>query len=214
MLFLHCLCGAGVLSIALLLDIAPALCLFLLWLFYLSLVKVGQDFLNFQWDILLLEAGFLAFLASPLALKPGSTAKSDPPPLMLFLFQWLLFRLIFCAGVVKFSSGDPSWHNLTALCFHYHTQPLPTPLAWFMDDLPVWFQTAFLSFRVFHRAGRAFCPLGPPAVKPYAFGFWFALQVLIALTGNYCFFNWVSAGLGLFFLEDAAWPGVVRRLFR
>ena len=30
------------------------------WVFYLSLVTVGQDFLSFQWDALLLEAGFLA----------------------------------------------------------------------------------------------------------------------------------------------------------
>lgn len=70
--FLHFLCGAGAfLSIALLLDAVPALCLFLLWLFYLSLVKAGQDFLCFQWDILLLEAGFLAFLASPWRSNPG-----------------------------------------------------------------------------------------------------------------------------------------------
>lgn len=212
--FLRWLCGAGaVLSIALLLDIAPALCLFLLWLFYLSLVKVGQDFLNFQWDILLLEAALLALLASPLALKPGSTAKGDPPPLMLFLFQWLLFRLIFCAGVVKLSSGDASWHHLTALCFHYHTQPLPTPLAWFMDGLPSWFQQLSCAFVFFTELAVPFALWGPRRLKPYAFGFWLALQVLIALTGNYCFFNWVSAGLGLFFLEDAAWPGAVRRLF-
>jgi hypothetical protein len=163
--------------------------------------------------MLLLEAGFLAFLASPLALKPGSTAKADIPPLMLFLFQWLLFRLIFCAGVVKLSSGDAAWQSLTALCFHYHTQPLPTPLAWFMDGLPAWFQKLSCLFMFFTELAVPFALWGPRRLKPYAFGFWLALQLLIALTGNYCFFNWASAGLGLFFLEDAAWPGVVRRFF-
>ncbi len=213
--FLHALYWAGVLcSILLLIDIAPALCLFLLWALYLSLVRVGQDFLNFQWDILLLEAGFLSFLASPLVWKPGFTGKSNPSPILVFLFQWLLFRLAFCAGVVKLSSGDPSWQNLTALCFHYHTQPLPTPLAWSMDHLPVWFQKASCLFVFFTELVVPFALWGPRRFKPYAFGFWLALQVLIALTGNYCFFNWVSAGLGLFFLEDAAWPGVIRRLFQ
>jgi len=213
-LFLRFLCGAGaVLSIILFIDLAPALCLFLLWLFYLSLVKVGQDFLNFQWDILLLEAGLLAFMASPLALKPGSTAKNEPPRLLLFLFQWLLFRLIFCAGVVKLSSGDPAWRGLTALCFHYHTQPLPTPLAWFMDHLPALFQRLSCLFMFFTELAVPFAIWGPRRFKPFAFAFWVALQILIALTGNYCFFNWVSMGLGLFFLEDAAWPGFIRRLF-
>jgi predicted DCC family thiol-disulfide oxidoreductase YuxK len=212
--FLHGLCGAGILaSLALLLDIAPALCLFLLWLLYLSLVRVGQDFLSFQWDNLLLEAAFLSLLASPLTWKPGSTARSDPPAVTLFLFQWLLFRLIFCAGVVKLSSGDTAWRGLTALCYHYHTQPLPTPWAWSMDKVPLGFQRASCLFVFFTELLVPFALWGPRRFKPYAFGFWLALQVLIALTGNYCFFNWVSAGLGFFFLEDAAWPGLFRDFF-
>ena len=36
-----------------------------LWLLYLSLVAVGQEFLSFQWDVLLLEAGLLAVFLAP-----------------------------------------------------------------------------------------------------------------------------------------------------
>ncbi len=212
--FLHGLCGVGALvSLALLLDIAPALSLFLLWILYLSLIRVGQDFLSFQWDNLLLEAAVLSLLASPLSWKPGATARADVPTLPLLLFQWLLFRLIFCAGVVKLSSGDAAWRGLTALCYHYHTQPLPTPLSWYMDKLPPAFQKISCLFVFFTELAVPFALWGPRRFKPYAFGFWLALQILIALTGNYCFFNWVSASLGLFFLEDAAWPGPVRGFF-
>src|ERR1700730_15425256 len=52
---------------------------FALWL---SICAVGQDFLSFQWDVLLLEAGFLAVFA-------------DDSPIRLWLFRWLLFRLVF-----------------------------------------------------------------------------------------------------------------------
>src|SRR5688572_30487482 len=53
--FLHFLCALGLLSAALLfLGIAPLPNLILLWLAYLSLVNVGQIFLGFQWDALLL----------------------------------------------------------------------------------------------------------------------------------------------------------------
>lgn len=91
---------------------ALAVCL-ILWL---SLCSVGQEFLSFQWDALLVEAGFLALFASR-------------SPVRIWLFRWLIFRLMFSSGVVKLASGDPNWRNLTALHFHYETQPLPNPVA-------------------------------------------------------------------------------------
>ncbi len=60
----------------------------------------------------------------------------------LALSRWLAFRLYFLSGLVKLLSGDPTWRNLTALHFHYYTQPLPTVLAWYMDKLPMGFQRA------------------------------------------------------------------------
>ena len=69
--FLHVQCAAGAgLAILLIVGIAPAPCLALLWLLYLSLVTVGRDFLGFQWDNLLLEAGLLAIFFAPLQLLP------------------------------------------------------------------------------------------------------------------------------------------------
>jgi hypothetical protein len=45
---------------------ANALGFGILWACYLSLLQVGQTFLSFQWDILLLEAGFISILVAPL----------------------------------------------------------------------------------------------------------------------------------------------------
>ncbi len=65
--FLNLQCAAGTLAAILLIaGIAPTPCLGLLWLIYLSLATVGQDFFGFQWDNLLLEAGFLAIFLAPL----------------------------------------------------------------------------------------------------------------------------------------------------
>jgi len=75
--FLHCLCAGGVaLSLLLILGIAPVLCLILLWAFYLSLCVTGQVFMNFQWDYLLLEAGFLSIFLAPVRFLPS---KPDGP---------------------------------------------------------------------------------------------------------------------------------------
>ena len=100
---------------------------------YLSLSTAGQDFLSFQWDSLLLETGFLAIFL-------GNSKW------VVMLFRWLLFRLMFLSGVVKLTSHDPVWRDFTALAFHYMTQPLPTPLAWYMYQLPLTVPTLFDGF--------------------------------------------------------------------
>src|SRR6202140_3671519 len=120
-----CVAGAAI-SIVLLLGYFERLSLVCLYILYLSFCTAGQDFLSFQWDILLLETGFLAIFLG------GSK-------IVVLLFRWLLFRLMFLSGMVKLMSQDPVWRNLSAMSFHYMTQPLPTPLAWYMYQLPFWF---------------------------------------------------------------------------
>ncbi|HSE62818.1 MAG TPA: lipase maturation factor family protein, partial [Thermoanaerobaculia bacterium] len=132
---LHVLCGAGAASsIAVLLGIAPTLGLFLAWVFYLSLSSVGQIFLGYQWDALLLETGLLAIFLSPPAWRLKFSSLCLPSETTRRLLLWLLFRLMFSSGVVKLGSGDPAWRSLTALRYHYETQPLPTWLAWFFHQ--------------------------------------------------------------------------------
>src|ERR1035437_6669267 len=108
--FLHFLCGGGtVLSLLVILGIATAPSLALLWVFYLSLCVVGEPFLNFQWDALLLETGFLAIFFGPRQLLPGLTREAPPSRTVLWLLRWLLFRLMFASGVVKLATGDKTW---------------------------------------------------------------------------------------------------------
>ena len=106
------LCGIGALfGMLVLLGVCTGPVLALAWLSYLSLVSIGQDFLSFQWDILLLEAGFLAiFLAPWRPLEPpwGSDA-SRVSITVVWLERWLLFRLMFLSGAVKLLSDDPAW---------------------------------------------------------------------------------------------------------
>ncbi|HET6319341.1 MAG TPA: lipase maturation factor family protein, partial [Chloroflexota bacterium] len=94
------------------------------WALYLSLLGVGQVFLSFQWDSLLLEAGILGLLATWW------------PARIAWLFRWLLFRLLFLSGAVKLLSGDESWRGLTALTFHFQTQPMPNIVSWYVHQLP------------------------------------------------------------------------------
>lgn len=208
---LHWLCGAGtVLSVLLVLDFAPGPILLLLWAGYLSIVEVGGDFMSFQWDMLLLETGFLALFFAPWRLRPRGR-EAAPSGIMLWLLRLLLFRLMFESGCVKLLSGDPVWRDLTALYYHYETQPLPTWPGWWAHQLPRTFQRVCVGAMFAIELGAPcliLLPRRPRMLGGLAVAF---LMVLIALTGNYCFFNLLALALVATAFDDAAWGAVLPR---
>ena len=205
--FLHFLCGAGaIVSLLLIAGFLPVISLALLFVFYLSLTIAGQTFLSFQWDILLLETGFLAIFFAPFSWRISTVVSIPISRLGHFLLKFLLFKLMLMSGVVKLTSGDDSWWNLTALDFHYWTQPLPTIFGWWAQQGPEWFQKCSTFFVLFVESVVPFFLWAPRRLRHIACGLLVSLQVLIALTGNYCFFNLLTIALCLLLIEDAAWP--------
>ena len=200
-LVLQITCWAGVgLAVFLFIGRLERLLLALLYVLYLSFSLAGQEFLSFQWDALLLEAGFLAIFFG----RTLSTQRT-----IAWLFRWLVFRLYFLSGIVKLTSQDPTWHGLTALDFHYYTQPLPTLLAWYADKLPEWFQR-FSTFSVLAiEIGAPFLIFAPRRMRMFGAGVLLSLQTLIFATGNYTFFNVLTAALTLFLFDDQALRGLV-----
>jgi lipase maturation factor 1 len=211
---LHALCATGcVLAGLLVIGVAPVPCLAGLWAAYLSLEAIGQEFLSFQWDILLLETGFLAIFVAPLTLRPSIEREPPAPATVVWLLRWLLFRLMFSSGAVKLLSGDPTWKNLTALEYHYWTQPLPTWIGWYANLLPAWCQQLSCALMFAIELGAPCLIWGGSIPRRIAFASLVALQILILLTGNYCFFNLLTIALCVLLLDDAAWPVWVRNRF-
>ncbi len=204
-LCLHLLCAGGVvLSLVLIAGFFPTWTLVGLWAFYLSLVSVGQVFLSFQWDVLLLEAGFLAIFFAPLQIRDTLSRASQPSRAFLWLSRWLLFRLMFASGFVKLVS-DEVWRNLTALNFHYETQPLPTSIAWYVHQLPEWFQQISVIGMFAVELVIPFLIFAPRRLRTAGCIGLVGLQVLIILTGNYCFFNLLTIALCLLLIDDVMW---------
>lgn len=211
--FLHFLCAGGVvLSLALIAGFFPAFTLAGLWVCYLSLVTVGQVFLSFQWDVLLLETGFLAIFFAPLRIREKMTRPSEPSVVFLWLLRWLLFRLMFASGFVKLVS-DEVWRDLTALNFHYETQPLPTWLGWYTHQLPEWIQQLSVLGMFAVELVLPFLIFAPRRLRNIGCIGLMALQLLILLTGNYCFFNWLTIALCLLLIDDVTWKNLLSKRF-
>ncbi|GAA1961235.1 lipase maturation factor family protein [Microbacterium deminutum] len=172
----------------------PMLCFLLLWVGYMSIVSVGQTFYSFGWEILLLEAGFLAaFLGS-----------DDQPPstVVIVPFWWLVFRLEFGAGMIKIRGGR-EWRDLTALTFHHETQPMPGPLSRQAHLLPRWFHKLEVVGNHFAQLvvpWFLFAPLlglGVPGPVPAIIGAFAAAivigtQLWLVATGNFAWLNWAT----------------------
>jgi hypothetical protein len=200
---LHGACGLGVAAALMVVaGVAAGPSLALLWLLYLSLAAVGGVFLSYQWDTLLLEAGLLACFLAPWRLRPSRSWRSPVAVAPLWALRWLLFRLVFTSGVGKLATGEPTWRNLTALEFHYYTQPIPAWTSYYAHHLP----------DLLHKLGAAgtlgieiLAPLlifAPGRLRVFSAAAISALMVAIGLTGNYGFFNLLTLALCVLLLDD------------
>jgi hypothetical protein len=198
-----------VLSCVVVAGFANAPLLAVLWLLYMSFVNVGQDWYGYGWEIQLLETGFLAIFLCPL-LDPRPFPKRAPPMPIIGLFRWLIFRIMLGAGLIKIR-GDEVWRNGTALYYHFETQPLPGPLSRWFHFLPrpvlksgVWFN--FLAELV-----APWFVFWPRLARHIAGSVIVTLQIILILSGNLSFLNWLTIVPALACFDDGFWSKLLPR---
>ncbi len=197
---------AALAAVGLMVGFAPRFSAWVLWAAWLSLVAVGQPFLSFQWDVLLLEgAFFLGFYAGGRLWLHRDDAEPSPPA--VFAMAWLAFKVTFSSGLVKWFSGDESWRDLTALTYHWWTQPLPTWTSVVFAELPRWVQQALCAATLAVELPVALLALGPRPARRTAGIAFICLQLGLFAAGNYSYYNLLTAVLALPLLDD----GLFRR---
>jgi len=191
------------LSCVMLAGFANAIMLTILWLLYMSLVHVGQEWYGYGWEIQLLETGFLAIFLCPL-LDMRPFPKRPPPLAIIILFRWLAFRVMLGAGLIKMR-GDEVWRDGTALYYHFETQPIPGPLSRLFHFMPPLVLKAGVWF---NHLAELLAPwfLFWPRMARYIAGIVIILfQLTIILSGNLSFLNWLTIVPVLACFDDACW---------
>ncbi len=160
---------------------------------YCFLVKIGGTFYSFQWDILLLECGFATSICYAPWLRLNLNhdhTKQQTNETGMWPLRFLLFKLMFMSGVVKVLADCPTWLELTALEYHFATQCLPGPFAWYAHQLHPFLLRLSVAMTLLIEIPMAFLLIFPIArwrrIGAY---FQLILQVLIISSGNYNFFN-------------------------
>ena len=185
--FIFAVAWVGIIaSVFCVLGIFPAPLLVVMWICYFSFYTAGAPFLNYQWDVLLLEVGSVGVLLA---------IQSPPPILIIYVLWFLLFRFMFSSGYMKLAWGSKEWRDLTAMEYHYETQPLPTKLAYYAHQQPGWFAKAsVLGVYCFELIVPLFI-FSPEAIQGIVCILLIAFQLFIIATGNYAFFNTLSITL-------------------
>lgn len=167
---------------------------FLMWLLFLSFVNTGQKFYEHGWELILLESGFLMIFAGGL-----STKMSD---VLIWLFRWVLFRMMLGSGLIKLH-GDEAWRDLTALNYHFETQPFPNPLSWYYHNLPdlvlksgvLMTHLMLLVVSFFYFLPQPFAVIGGLLTIFY--------QLILFSSGNYTWLNLITAVLAVSTFNDS-----------
>jgi hypothetical protein len=204
----------AMLSLLVLLGLTNAVVMALLWALYMSFVHVGQDWYGYGWEFQLLETGFLAIFLCPVDTL-GPFPSRRPAPIVVWLFRWLIFRIMIDAGLIKIR-GDECWRNLTCLDYYYETQPNPNPFSRLLHLEPHWISRFGVVFNHTIELGLPWLlVLGTWATRIAGLGFVIFQATLIA-GGNLSFLNWLTIvpALACFDDECLAWVlphAVVRR---
>lgn len=165
----------------------------LLWVFYLSIVNVGQTFYAFGWESLLLEAGFFAIFLGG--------ARTASPEAVVWMLRWMLFRIMFGAGLIKMRA-DPCWRDLTCLLYHYETQPIPNPLSWYFHQLPVGFHKLGVLGNHFVELVVPWAYFAPQPACAVAGAITLLFQGTLIVSGNFSWLNYITVALSLSCFSD------------
>lgn len=175
----------------------------LLWSLYFSIYQIGQVFVQYQWDTLLLEAGFLCVFIAPQFVPAKGKIRSPSDAVTFWGIRWLLFRYLFSNGAVKLASGCPSWWNLDALSHYFETQCLPGPLAWYAHHIPTWYLRFTTVLALVFELVIPFLFFFPNRkVRITAFYLQMFLQIHIIATGNWNFRDFLVICMSIALLDD------------
>jgi hypothetical protein len=202
-------------ALSLAIGIYPTISALVSYLCYLSLMVVGEPFLSFQWDALLCETLLLSLPFLPLTKfhKLGNVYKV--PLFARYLLVALLAKLMLESGIVKFSffgaSNENTWRDLTALNYHYWTQPLPHGFSTLIHSLPKWFDQFSLILMYGIELILPFFLFLPGIFRRIGVIGQILLQIAILLSGNYGFFNLLTLCLCIPLIDDRMLPNFLTK---
>jgi hypothetical protein len=199
-----------ILSIVVVAGYANSLIMIALWALYMSIINVGQLWYGYGWETQLLETGFLGVFLCPL-LDPRPFPRRAPPVVVFWLYRWLIFRIMLGAGLIKLRGDSCWWPDLTCLYYHYETQPIPNPVSWWLHFRPHWFQQVGVLWNHFVEVIVPWFCFWPRTSRHFAGFLMASFQVVLIISGNLSFLNYLTIVPCLACFDDSFWERFLPR---
>jgi lipase maturation factor len=167
------------------------------YLLYLTLDRVL--YLMFPWDSMMFEAGVFAMFLPPLQLLPNVAAVVGPDPALAWVYRLLLFRVLLGFGKFKFLGSTRQ--DTGYLKGFLINQPLPSPIAWFMQKLPMWSLKLALYFMFIVEVPLPFAVFMPRISYVAALAI-DLLMLVIWLCGTFGYFSLIMMVVSLSWLDS------------
>ena len=120
---------------------------------------------------------------------------------LIYIWRWILFRLMFGAGLIKLR-GDSCWRDLTCLNYYFETQPMPNPLSWYFHWLPHSIHTGGVVFNHFAEVIVPFAYFAPQPFASIAGVITILFQGVLIVSGNLSWLNWLTVVLAIPLISD------------
>src|SRR5437764_7493120 len=174
---------------------------------YMSIIHFRQIWYGYGWETQLLETGFLSIFLCPL-LDGRPFPKTPPPLLVIWLFRWFGFCIMIGAGLIKMR-GDSCWRDLTCLYYHYETQPIPSPISRYLHFAPHWFHKVETLWNHFVELIVPWFSFGPRHARHIAGVLLVIFQIILIISGNLSFLNYVTIIPFLACFDDTFWRRIL-----
>src|SRR5690606_930510 len=98
--------------------------------------------------------------------------------------------------------GDPCWRDLTCLCYHHETQPMPGPFSAFFHALPKPLHKVEVAANHVVQLVVPFLLFAPQPVASVAAGLVVVTQLWLVASGNFAWLNWLTMLLAFAAVSD------------
>lgn len=195
------LSGIIIASVVFILGSANVPLLLALWVCQRSIWAIGGVWYGYGWEPQLAELGFHALFLVPL-LSLKAFGRPPVPSVVAWSMRWFLFRIMMGAGLIKMKGGK-EWKDLTAMNYHYETQPVPNPLSKYFHFAPERWHHFEVLANHFVELVAPFLLLMPFRSLRIAGGaIQLSFQAVLIMSGNLSFLNWLTAIPALFCFDD------------
>ncbi|KAJ8317346.1 hypothetical protein KUTeg_005250 [Tegillarca granosa] len=120
----------------------------------------------------------------------------------IMLALWILYHSIV-NGLIKIR-GDQCWRDLTCMNYHYETQPVPNPISYYMHQSPEIFHKFETLTNHFVELVAPFLLVFPRRLRMVGGAIQILFQVVLIISGNLSFLNWLTIVPSLACFDDAS----------